>query len=208
MTSEKRYEMLRYLPSSGQMYIPVPGTGDECYSEKYAVRFYKDDGSDWVANFQSGYGELETVIEMADQALLLVVVYGLCYLMNPNSAEPLATFGGGYNQLLHSHDGKLILYGDNGLTIFKQDGSYDELDLYFDGIRDVSIQNNILKGSTCDYTDIWTPFEYNIDTKELNIIGGNWHYHPNVGSELKSEPFLESFPFPLTPVKKPWWKFW
>ena len=46
--TDKRYEILNSLPSSGPMYVPVTGNGEPFYSEGVAVRFYKTDGSNWV----------------------------------------------------------------------------------------------------------------------------------------------------------------
>ena len=54
MTTEKQYEILEALPTYGPMYIPVTENDEAFYSEGFPVRFYKSDGTNWVANFKPG----------------------------------------------------------------------------------------------------------------------------------------------------------
>lgn len=197
MSFKKRYEILESLPVYGPMYVSVPDTSWQPYSEGYVVRLYKDDGTDWVANFESGGGRLNTVIELQDQIHLLIIAYGSCYIMNPNSQVPIKVFGYSYDKVLPTQKGDIVLYGYNDITIMKPDGSYHDLNIWFDGIRNVSVEGNILKGETNDYTDIWRPFEYNLDTKELKTTG-NWTYAPQ---DTIVHPAKHL-------IKKPWWKFW
>ena len=61
------------------MYIPVTDNDEPFYSEGFAVRFYKTDGTEWVANFQPGWTDLKTIIKFADTTNLLVIAFGTCY---------------------------------------------------------------------------------------------------------------------------------
>ena len=55
MQVQRRYEILDGLPTYGPMYVPVSEDGEPFYSEGFVVRFYKSDGSEWVANFKPGW---------------------------------------------------------------------------------------------------------------------------------------------------------
>jgi hypothetical protein len=77
------------------MYIAVTRNGEPFYSEGFAVRFHKTDGTQWVANFQPGWTDFKTIIELKDTSDLLVIASGTCYLMNPDDTKPVAVFGVG-----------------------------------------------------------------------------------------------------------------
>ncbi|MBL7681865.1 MAG: hypothetical protein JNK00_00785 [Flavipsychrobacter sp.] len=163
------------------MHVSITDSNEPFYSAGFAVRFFKSDGTDWVGNFKEGWGKLRTVIELPDSNNLFVIACGICYVMNPNETTPIDTFGVGFNNLLFIPNRGLVLYDDNCLEVLYNNGTRAPISSnYWDGIKDVVIDGNILKGTTCDYTDVWTPFEYNIDTNELKTIGGVWHYPNNV----------------------------
>lgn len=195
MQEDKRYEILRYLPTYGPMYVSVTYTGEPYYSEGFAVRLFKNDGTGWVANFESGWGSLATVLEFYDNNNLLVIAYGMCYVMNPNDTKPIDTFGGGYDGMLQSVDGRYIFHSDHDIRIIKKDGSFDTVDVGYYGVKDVKVENEIIKGVTYDFYYKPVPFEYNLITKELTIIGGIWDY---IGDDTQEE----------VNFRKPWWKFW
>ncbi len=178
-----RYEILTHLPPYGPAYVAVPANSEAEYSEGFAVRFYKEDGSDWVANFKNGWGRLSTVIEMPGH--LLVVAHGMCYVMGFNSTKPENRFGGCYDSYLQLHNNHVLLYGNYQIVVVNPDITYDEIPLYFEEIKNVTSEGSIIKGSTCDYTDVWVAFEYNFDTRKLITSDNN-----------------------KTIEVKPWWKFW
>ncbi len=76
MARIKRYEILNSLPPYGPMYIPITEDGDPYYSEGYVIRFYKSDGTDWVANFQPGWTVFDGVFDFP-QLDLIVVIAGM-----------------------------------------------------------------------------------------------------------------------------------
>jgi hypothetical protein len=60
---DKRYEILDGLPSYGPIYISISQDGIPFYSEGFVVRFYKSDGTNWVANFKPGWTNSSGVYE-------------------------------------------------------------------------------------------------------------------------------------------------
>ncbi len=192
-----RYEILTHLPPYGPAYVPIPANSNAEYSEGFAVRFYKEDGSDWVANFMTGITNLKGVYERPDQSNLLIIANGLCYLMNPDKTTPLDIFGYGYDKILTVSDNRLILQNETSLTIVETNGTHWETErISWDGfselgwraVKDSELNNNVVKGlsyNPMNDANEWVPFEYNIDTKEL--FGGS---------------------FNTTNRTKPWWKFW
>jgi hypothetical protein len=187
MPTTKRYEILDGLPGYGPMYISISESGEPFYSEGFVVRFYKDNGTDWVANFKPGWTKLKQVIELKNSTNLLVIALGECYLMNPNDTKPISVFGVDYSNVFTANN-KIVLQATTSFTIVKQDGTHWNTErISWDEFKDVAVENDTISGLA--YTALepneWTEFSYNIETKIL--IGGSWNW------EI---------------VKKPWWKFW
>ncbi len=172
------------------MYIPVTENDEPFYSEGFAVRFYKTDGTQWVANFQPGWTDFKTIIELADTTDLLIIAFGTCYLMNPDQVRPIAVFGVGYLTTFKTTSGRLILQDQTDFTIVEPNGQHWHTErISWDGLKELELNENIMTGlaynPTCD-ADEWVTFSYNIETKEL--IGG-------------------SYPQP-DKIKKSKWRFW
>jgi len=106
-----RYEILDHLPPYGPMYIPVTRDGEPCYSEGYAVRFYKSDGSEWVANFQLGWTGLRTVLELTETTNLLIIADGACYLIDPDKTVPIGAFGADFSAIFTLSEQRYIVQG-------------------------------------------------------------------------------------------------
>lgn len=189
MTTEKRYEILSSLPTYGPMYVPVTDNGEPFYSEGFPVRFYKTDGTEWVANFQPGWTDLKQIIEFDRTQNLLVIACGTCYLMNPNDTKPIQVFGVGYSDIFSASNDRLVLQDQTDLTIIEPDGSHWHTErISWDGLKEITIENSIITGLSFDPmhdADEWVHFSYDIDTKVLT--GGSYHRYDN---------------------KKPWWKVW
>ncbi|HLP21125.1 MAG TPA: hypothetical protein VK174_12520 [Chitinophagales bacterium] len=189
MVSGKQYEVLASLPVYGPMYVPVSYDGNPFYSEGFAVRFHKLDGSDWVANFETGCTELKQVIELENTHNLLVIAGGMCYIVNPNETQPVSVFGSSYKNVFKANNNRFVLTDTTDLTIVEADGIHWQSErISFDGLKDVKVDNNLVTGvayyPVYDSNE-WVPFFYDIDTKTL--IGGSFN--------KKSD-------------KKSWWKLW
>ncbi len=178
------------LPTSGPMYIPVTENDGAFYSEGFPVRFYKSDGTDWVANFKPGWTDLKVICELKDTTHILVIAGGTCYLMNPDETKPISVFGVGYSAVINAPDGRLVLQDQTDLTIVQTDGNYWNSErISWDGLKDLKLDNNIITGLSYDPmhdADEWVNFTYDIGTKILT--GGSYHRYDT--------------------IKKPWWKLW
>ena len=178
------------MPTYGAMYIPVTESGEPFYSEGFAVRFYKKDGSEWVANFQPGWTDLKEIYELKHTSNLLVIAYGTCYLMNPDDTKPISVFGVGYVTVLNTKDGRLILQDQTDLTIIETNGNHWHTDrISWDRLKELKLENNIVSGLSYDPmndADEWVNFSFDIDNKTLT--GGSYNRY-----EM---------------IKKPWWKVW
>jgi hypothetical protein len=176
MPLNKRYEILPGLPTYGPMYIPVTETGEPFYAEGYAVRFYKSDGTDWVANFQPGWTNLKCVIEFEHSSPILVIAYGTCYLMHPDNQKPISVFGVGFSHIFQASNNRHVLQDQTDFTIIEPDGGHwDTERISWDGFAEVRVNDNVVSGlaySPMHDTDDWVPFTLNIDTKI--VTGGSF----------------------------------
>ncbi len=190
LTETKKYEILEALPSYGQMYISVTENEEPFYSEGFPVRFYKTDGTNWVANFAPGWTDLKLIHELKGCDNLLIIAFGTCYLMNSDDPKPISVFGVSYSTVFKSADNRLILQDQTDLTIVESNGNHWRTDrISWDGLKDLKIENNIVSGlsyNPMSDKDEWVSFTYDIDTKKLT--GGSYYKY-----EI---------------VKKPWWKLW
>jgi hypothetical protein len=192
---------LESLPPYGPMYIPVTSNGEPFYSEGFAVRFYKKDGTEWVANFKPGWTGLNAIYEFEGQLSILVIAGGTCYLMNPDEQTPKSTFGDWYETVIKTLDGKLILQGLTDLTIIEPNGEHWNTErISWDGIKDLKLEGNLVSGLSFDPLndkDKWV--EFVVDLEKRNIKGGSYRQYefepvgPNVESVHR---------------KKKWWKIW
>jgi hypothetical protein len=166
-----RYEILESLPTYGPMYIPVTGDDEPYYSQGFAVRFYRDDKSDWAANFKPGWTGLNGIYELDNPQKLLVIAGGTCYVMNPNDTKPFSVFGVGYENVIKTNDGRLVLHDLTDITVIESNGDHWDSDrISWDGLKDLRLEGNLVTGLSYDPmndADEWIEFNYNIDTKEM-----------------------------------------
>src|SRR5436190_13065877 len=112
MQQQKRYDILDGLPSYGPMYVPVSESGEQFSFEGFVVRFYKSDGSEWVANFRPGWTDCNLVVDYPDSNRIIVVAKGQGYIMTPDKEIPIDTFGVDIKDAIKTEDNKIILVDD------------------------------------------------------------------------------------------------
>jgi hypothetical protein len=170
----KRYELLNSLPAYGPMYVSVTENDEPFYSEGMVIRLFRTDGTDWIANFQPGWTDLNMVYELPDLSGLLVIAGGTCYIMLPDKKQAVEVFGVSYKEVVQADDGRLILQDGVYLTIVEKNGEYwVSQRISWDGIKDLSIEGTLVIGlflNPMNSNDEWIPFSYDINTKI--IIGG------------------------------------
>lgn len=194
---DKRYEVLDGLPAYGEMAIPITYNDELFVSEGYVVKFYKDDGTEWTANFQLGWTEISLAISSVKNNIIIVVAGGTGYLMNPNDEKPIKIFDYGISEIILRDNGHLILSNETDIIILDENGKLEWKSgrIADDGIKDLKLDGNILIGYGYDigrydeYNEAatWIQFVIDLDTKEID-----W--------ELPSSCKITE--------NKPWWKFW
>lgn len=152
------------------------------------VRFYRADGSSWIGNFLEGWSDFKCVIPMDHSARIVLVVKGICYVVDPEQAKLISAFGVVLKEALKTEDDRVVLQDDAILLIVEADGRYWEtVKISWDGIIDLKLSGHVVSGlaftPSAGY-DEWLPFTYDLDNKRLT--GGS--YRVNM-------------------PKKPWWKF-
>ena len=189
-----RYEILASLPVYGPMYIPITESGEGFYSQGLAVRFYRTDGTNWVANFQPGWTDFSEVQELENSNHLLVIAGGTCYLMNPEETKPLSVFGVAVAASFRLANGFLVLQSDVDLIIVEANGAYwHSSKISWDGLKDLTVNGSIVSGYSFDpINDVQEVFfSYDVETKKLR--GGSYQLYEIALAAKKL---------------KPWWKFW
>ena len=208
MTENKKFEILESLPTNGPMYIPISENGEKFYSEGFVVKFFKDDGTEWVANFATDYG-IDKVFEYSDRNLIIVFASGAGYVMNPNNEKPLKFFGSMIKDVFQTKTGDLICIDEIGIEIFdpKTCEIWKSERISWDGFKDLTFENGIVSGKTFDPTNSineWSNFSFNIETRE--ITGGSFRktLEMNPHLEMKNKVEVKT----KIEEKKSWWKIW
>ena len=182
MTATKRYEILDHLPAYGPMYIPVTEDDEPYFSEGFPIRFYKSDGSSWIANFKPGWTNLNQVFDFPQHDRIIVFAGGLGYIMSPNIEKPIETIGLTINEIFQTENGSLICA--DGISILIIDNQIGQLwqseRISWDGFKDIKLVGDIISGLSYDPTNSinpWTAFSLNLKTKK--IIGGSYRESVN-----------------------------
>jgi hypothetical protein len=189
VNTDSKFQILDALPTYGPMYVSVTDNNQPYFSQGFAVRFNKHDGSTWVANFKPGWTAFNEVIELAEPNIL-VIAGGTSYLMDPDKEYPIDVFGVGYKKVFHASDGRIVLPDESNITVVEDNGAHwcSEM-ISYGGLEEINLEDNIISGlfyyPTAEKEE-WLPFTYNIDSKTLV---SNYS-----GDDIK-------------PLKK-WWKFW
>lgn len=158
------------------MYIPVTENSENYSSEGFVVRFFKSDGTNWVANFKEGWTELNAVYEFDQQRNILVIAGGTCYIMNPENHKPIKTFGAGYQTVIKAPKNRLILQNSTDLTIVEANGEIWHTErISWNGIKELNIEGQFINGlsfSPMSDKDEW--IEFVVDLEKRNVKGGSF----------------------------------
>jgi len=191
------------------MYVPISENDEQFYSEGFVVKFYKKDGTEWVANFKAGWSDFSEIFDYPEKDIIVVFANGFGYVMNPNQEKPLMTIGSMSREVFQSENGDLICIDDIGIEIidctnFK---TWTSERISWDGFKDLTFENGIISGKSFDPTNSkqeWSDFSFNTLTKE--IIGGSFREMLKQNSHLEMRNRIE---VQLKPEnEKKWWKIW
>ena len=196
------------MPAYGPMYIPISESGEQFSSEGFVVRFFKDDESEWVANFETGFG-IDKIFEYPDRNLIVVFASGIGYVMNPNTEKYLKIIGSMTKEVFQTKSGELICIDDIGIEIFNPEtySIWTSDRISWDGFKELTFENGMIKGKSFDPTNSiqeWADFSFNVESKE--IIGGSFRemLERNPHLEMKNRIEVKT----KKSEKEHWWKVW
>lgn len=201
----KRFAVLNSLPAYGPMHVSITDDGHGFWSEGVVVRFYKADGTDWVANFKPGWTSKSEVFDFPQHDCVIVVAGGLAYVMNPESEKPITTFGLTINEIFQTADGGLVCA--NGISLLYLDSLtgdfYESERISWDGFKDLKLAGDVVSGKSyqpMSEGELWTDFSLNLKTRE--VIGGSYR------ESLVLNPHIAKNHLQNSSQNKPWWKIW
>lgn len=208
MTTDNRYEKLTGLPPYGPMYIPISVDGEPFFSEGYVVKFKKSDGEEWVANFRPGWTDYNNIFDFPEQNTIVIFAGGQGYIMNPDAQKPVMTIEPIVKEVIQKDDCSLIYSDDIHIFVLNtKTGEIWQSDrISWDGIKDLELVNNKLRGQTYDptnSTEPWSDFELDLETKEIK--GGSFQEFLDRNEQLEVQ---EDGVLRERTEKKPWWKIW
>jgi hypothetical protein len=170
---KEKFEILTGLPTYGEMYISIPENGYYEYSEGLAIKFIKKDNTKWIGNFEVGISSLKFATELKNSEDILIIAYGICYIMNPEETKPKVKFGHDYKKVFE-YKNKFILIGEYSITIIENTDKIEHFDdLCYDGITNVKLETENLIGvlnnynSSGDYDK--SDFVLNLETQKISI---------------------------------------
>ena len=198
---KEKFEILKGLPAYGEMYISIPENGYSKFSEGLAVKFLKNDNSEWIANFEIGLSSLKIGKELKNSQNVLIIACGICYLMNPNEIKPKVEFGNDFEKVFE-YQNKFILVGKYSISIVEDiDKIIHFDDLCYDGIKNVKIENENLIGILNNYDsngeELESDFILNLENLKFQEIEKRRILQNE--NLLKRENKIEN---------KSWWKIW
>jgi hypothetical protein len=159
------------------MYTPISQDGIPFYSEGFVVRFYKSDGTSWVANFKPGYTNFNGVYDFPEIKRTVIFAFGQCYIMADDGQKPVKALGVGFTHVFQADNNLLIGVDQTDFTVIEviTDKAWQSERVSWDGFKDISFSGDYVTGLACQpgEWDEWKPFSFNYRTKA--IIGGAYH---------------------------------
>ncbi len=119
-----RWEVLQGLPSDGPLPKHFHSGHPTPWAEGFVVRFWNDDGTEWVGNFQGQWG-VESVFDLPESTVLIVIADGACYFLPKSDPERYTCHGHGVTSALVDEEGTLLIlaYRGGDLVAYGRDGT-------------------------------------------------------------------------------------
>src|SRR6266404_6556626 len=90
-----RWEVLQGLPSDGPLPKHFHFGHPTPWAEGFVVRFWNEDGTEWVGNFQGGWGSIGTMVDWPEATMIVVIGYGACFFLPKYDPESYVQHGHG-----------------------------------------------------------------------------------------------------------------
>src|SRR3954451_22507316 len=110
--SVMKFEILAGLPTSGDWPEQFSATGMGVHREGLVVKFYPDNQSAWVGNFQRGMTDLSDVTEHPNGANAIVIASGQGYVVDIANRQLIECFGGIIDSMFRVPNQNVIIFGD------------------------------------------------------------------------------------------------
>ncbi len=190
-SQNNRFIVLDSLPAYDVMYVPITPYKVNTYSEGLVIRFFKNDGTNWIANVHLGGKSFNHVRAFKKCNLLLIIAGGRCYLINPDDEYVYDSLDYvGFNSLIENPLGGFILEDSLGIMIFDEMGNHSyEYSISYGGFKNLTIQNNVLCGYALDLNSSYNQdYYFSLNLKSRKLKGG---VPKSSGNSVTS-----------------WWRFW
>ena len=195
--TEQSYEILNGLHPYGNMYISIH---EGHFSEGLVVKFVKKNGSEWIANFESGKTNLEFVAEIKNSNEIIVIANGICYFINKEIKQSIKTLENYFRrdfQSVFEFENKFVLVGSRSVAIVEHSEKIKYFDnLCSDFINGERLENKSLIGTLNSFNGenyTKTDFFLNLNTFESKEMNNRKQYIKEKNNKTK--------------LKK-WWKIW
>jgi hypothetical protein len=197
---KEKYEILKGLPAYGEMYISIPENGYSEFSEGLAVKFIKNDKTEWIANFETGNSSLKFATKLKDSENVLIIACGICFIMNPEETKPKIEFGHDYKNIFE-YKNKFILVGEYSISIVESENKIEHLEsLCYDGITNAKLENENIIAVLSNYDSLGksykSDFILNLETIEFKET-----------ERIQNQTKVENQSVTKIENKK-WWKLW
>jgi hypothetical protein len=201
---KEKFEILKGLPAYGEMYISIPENGYSEFSEGLAVKFIKNDKTEWIANFETGNSSLKFATKLKNSENVLVVAFGICYIINPEETKLKVEFGNDYKNVFE-YKNKFVLVGKYSISIVESIEKIIHLDdLCYEGITNVKLENEnlivVLNNYDSSGESYKSDFVLNLETiefKETERIQNQTKIENQIATKKENKK-----------ENKKWWKLW
>jgi hypothetical protein len=159
------------------MYVPVTESGEPYYHEGFVVRFFRGDGTDWVANFEGGRDGINAAFDFPQYGRVVIIATGQLYVMDPDQERPVAVHGGQIEHVFQAADGALVCGSHTHVFVLSAGGDHIRWTarLALDGLRGLALNGTLLSGEAYWHAGPereWLPFTVEIRT--MKVDGYTW----------------------------------
>jgi hypothetical protein len=135
----------------------------------------RDDGTDWVGNFQPGVGGCCTAVIHPDKLRLLVISKGQVYVVDPNDPSKWEQFASDIVSAIEVPELEAILLC-NGLwfeLMGAKGTTWQSRRISWDGISDIKITGLELVGRAWSPEERW--YDFTLDILDGTVTGGSFN---------------------------------